>query len=531
MGALTKAIEKRYSLADMDRDMDAVVYGRETMTGVKISNSTALSCVAYFHGQRLLAETLGIVPLILYARVLRGNGRLGKERAVGERLYTLLHDAPNPEMDAVSFKSALLGHGVGWGNAFAEIEWDMEAGEPVALWPLNVSRMRVGRDDKTREIIYAYTLPSRGSAFKGEAGGGVTVVLPAWRVWHMPAYGFDGIIGYDSIYLAREMLGLTMALQENKARFFGNSSRPDIVLTHPTRLEKQAKDNLKAGWQEAYGGLSQAHRTAILDEGITIKEIGVPPLTAQLLEEGIFQIQEIARLLNVTPHKLMELSHATFSNIEHQDMEFNKYTMGPWYRRWEQACNRKLILPVDRNRLFCEFFEDALLRADTPTRMAAYKERFYMGSLSPNDIRANENENPSDDPMAEECFVQRNMIPISMAGDPGVLGVVTNDGKASIDLGDTVRRIAEREKGNILRSLKKNAADEAGFKAWVGDFYRDFPEYVRRQVEPALGDKAGAVEEFTRNYIEGSRRDLESGDYGRLGEKLAAWEQKKAGEI
>src|SRR4030042_2351685 len=202
MGLITKAIEMRYTLADLDRDMDSLVYGTATATGVKISESTALHCVAYYHGQRLLGETLGIVPLLEYRRVRRGSYREGKVRAREERLYTLLHDAPNPEMDAVSFKSALMGHAVGWGNAFAEIEWDMERGEVKALWPLNVSRMKVGRDDKTREIIYAYTTPDS-----------ITHRLPAWRVWHMPAYGFDGIIGYDSIYLARGMLGVAKALQ------------------------------------------------------------------------------------------------------------------------------------------------------------------------------------------------------------------------------------------------------------------------------------------------------------------------------
>ncbi|OGN96129.1 MAG: phage portal protein, partial [Chloroflexi bacterium RBG_13_51_18] len=244
---------------------------------------------------------------------------------------------------------------------------------------------------------------------------GITHVLPAWRVWHMPAYGFDGIIGYDSIHLAREMLGLAMALQEHGARFFGNGARPGVVLKHPNKLEKLAKEAQVAHWQQNFGGLSNVNRVAVLDEGIDIKEIGFPNDNAQFLESRTFEIQEIGRLLNITPHKLMELSHATYSNIEHQDMEFNKYSMGPWYRRWEQACNRKLILPKDRGIFFCEFLEDALLRADTPTRMNAYRERFYIGSLSPNDIRELENENPIDDPNADKYYVQRNMIPMELA--------------------------------------------------------------------------------------------------------------------
>jgi len=424
MGKIAEFIEKRYSLADLDKDMDAMVWGRAAATGVAVSETTALKSVPYFHGVRLISETVGQVPLIYYKRVMRGRepGRRGKERAVEENLYWLLHEEPNPEMDAVAFKSALTGHAVVWGNAYAEIDWDMKTGELRALWPLNVSRMEVLRERDTGELLYRYTVPNtdrRGLKFRSSAGTRYT--LPAWRVWHLAAFGFNGITGYNNVDQSREALGLTMALEEHDARFFGNGARPGVVLTHPGTLTKEAKKANIEHWQEEYGGLSNAHRVAILDEGITIKEIGIAPQLAQKLESRTFQIQEVARMLNVTPHKLMELSHATYSNIEHQDLEFLKYTMGIWFRRWEQSLNRKLILPGERRSYFYEFLEESLLRADSAARAAFYKELFYLGAVSPNDIREKENYNPIEDPGGDRYYIQANMTPMDMV-DTVIMG-------------------------------------------------------------------------------------------------------------
>jgi HK97 family phage portal protein len=524
MGKFTRAIEKRYSLADLDRDMDALVYGQDTFTGVKISERTALKSVPYFHGVRLISETFGMVPLPYYKRVRRGlnSTRGGKEKAVEENNYWLLHEEPNPEMDAIAFKAAMCGQAVVWGDSYAEIDWDMEAGMARALWPLDVSRMKPVRNSKTRELEYAYTTPDN-----------ITHVLPAWRVWHMAGFGFNGITGFNNVEQSREALGLTMALEEHAARLFGNSARPDIVLTHPNHLEKPAKDHLKQGWQEAYGGLSNAHRTAILDEGITIKEIGLPPQTAQQLEHRTFQIQEISRMLNVTPHKLMELSHATFTNIEHQDLEFLKYTMGIWFRRGESASNRKLILPADRRLFFYEFLEDALLRSDSTARANFYRELFYLGMLSPNDGREKENMNPIDDPMADEYFVQRNMIPLKMADDVNVIaGGRNTDRQGAADrnsLADITARIAAREKSNIQKAAARYSKEE--LKTWLGDFYRDFPEYIKAQVRPVLGDRAGAVEDYVKRYVKNSQEFIEGAEEGKLGEAMAEWEQMKGEEI
>jgi len=529
MGVITKAIEKRYSLADViNRGSEFMAWGRPTATGVAVSEEKALKSVPYFAGVRLISETVGQVPLIYYKRVMRGRepGRRGKERAVEEKLYWLLHEEPNPEMDAVAYKSALTGQCVVWGSAFAEIDWDMDAGEPRALWPLNVSMMKLMRDEKTRELRYVYTLPD-----------GQPHIFQPWQIWHMTAFGLNGLAGFNNVSQAREALGLTMAMEEQGARFFGQGARLGAVLTHPGQLSNETKKANVKHFQEEYGGLSNSYRVAILDEGIDIKEIGVPPDKAQQLESRTFQIQEVARMLNVTPHKLMELSHATYSNIEHQDLEFLKYTMGIWFRRWEQASNRRLILPAERGVYFCEFLEEALLRADTKTRAEFYKELFYLGSFSPNDIREKENMNPIDDPGGDRYYIQANMTPMDLidmvakgqAGrnleKPKSVREAWGEGDRPETLEEIIRRVAEREKSNILRAAKKNPEK---FGDWLPDFYRDFPAWIETQVAPALGDEA---REWTAEYVIRSRQVLEGVKAKDIEVAMTGWEDRKIGEI
>lgn len=450
---ISKLLEKRYSLTDLDRYMDELIVGRSTSAGVNVTNSTALQCIAYFDGVRLISETCGQLPLIEYRRLSRG-----KSRATDRAVYRLLHDEPNPEMDAMSFKTTLTSHCVTWGNAFAEIQWD-EMGIPQALWPLRPDKMKVGRDNQTKELIYAYTLPN-----------GETVKLPAYRVFHIPGFSFDGIIGYDPIYLAREGLAMALALEKFGARFFGNGANPGCVLEHPNKLSKESQENLKKSWNVMHQGLDNQHRLAILEEGMTYKQVSIPNNNAQFLESKVFQIQEIARILHIPPHMLGELSRGTFSNIEHQGIEFVQYTMTPWFRRWENTCTRKLLLPSEKSTYFVEFLVDGLLRGDSAARAAFYKELFYLGALSPNDIREKENMNPITDSGGDKYYIQANMLPMDMAGQQS---------QQPRALNDTVRKIAERNKQNVLRAYEKDPDD---FPAYLDDYTRDFQRYIFKEI-------------------------------------------------
>ncbi len=463
--------EKRmFSLADMDKAMDLMINGRPSATGLNVNSNTAMNCVPYFAGVRLISETIGQLPLIEYRRLQPR----GKERATNRILYRLLHDEPNPEMSAISFKEILQGHAITWGNAFAEIQWNHD-GYPEALWPLRPDKMQVGRDDVTREIIYAYRLPD-----------GQTVKLPAYRIFHIPGFGFDGIIGYDTIYLAREAIGMALAMEEFGARFFGNGANPGGVLEHPNKLSEQSQTNLRKSWNEMHQGLTNQHRIAILEEGMTYKQTGIPPENAQFLESRKFQLGEIARLLHIPPHMLADLDRATFSNIEHQAIEYVTYTMTPWLVRWEQTCNRKLLLPFERSIFFCEFLLDALLRGDAASRSAFYKELFYMGAMSPNDIREKENLNPIPDEGADKYYIQQNMIPMELAGK---IAKVPAFGGNQSKIDDVVRNIADRDKKNVLTAYRR---DPEHFDIWLDDYYRDFKNFMSEKITAAIGNNGGS---------------------------------------
>lgn len=462
--------QKRYSITDMGTAMDLLIAGRPTSTGVNVTANTAMNCVPYMAGVRLISETIGQLPLIEYRRLQPR----GKERAIDRKLYTLLHDEPNPEMSAVTFKETLQGHAVTWGNAFAEIQWDYDMGVPLALWPLRPDKMKVGRD-QNNEIFYLYRLPD-----------GTDVKLPAYRIWHMPGFGFDGLIGYDTIYLAREAIGMAMAMEEFGARFFGNGAAPGGVLEHPNKLSSEAQNRLRTSWNEMHQGLTNQHRIAILEEGMSYKQVGIPPDNAQFLESRKFQLNEIARLLHIPPHMLADLDRATFSNIEHQAIEFVTYTMGPWFTRWEETCNRKLLLSGEKKIFFFEFLVDALLRGDSSARANFYKELFYLGVLSPNDIRELENMNPIDDPGGNKYYIQSNMLPMDKAGQvqpppqpAPTTPPATTKPEEKKSLNAAVLNITQRNKNNIIRAYQR-APDK--IPEWAEDYSRDFTDYMLRQL-------------------------------------------------
>lgn len=365
--------------------------GISSKAGVRINNENSLTCTAYYAGVTLISQTLAQVPLPLYKRLQRG-----KERAYGHPLYSVLHSEPNPYMSAFAFKEALQGHILTWGNAFAEIEWE---GEYVRnLWPLRPDCMQIAWDKG--ELFYIYTLP-----------GGEQVRLSADNVLHIPGFGFDGVIGYDPITLVREAIGLSKATEEFGARFFANGASLSGVITHPGTVTETAEKNMRKSWEDLHKGLSNQHRIAILQEGVDFKSIGVNPENAQFLETRKFQISEIARFLHIPNHMIGDLEKATFSNIEHQGIEFVTYTMSPWFARWEQNINRKCLSLADKQTYFSEFLAAALLRGDLPSRYQAYAVGRQWGWLSANDIREKENENPI--PGGDEYYMPLNMSTFS----------------------------------------------------------------------------------------------------------------------
>jgi HK97 family phage portal protein len=269
-----------------------------------------------------------------------------------------------------------MGHVLTYGNGYAEIVRD-GAGNPVQLLPITPDRVRVEQDSDGTIRYYVDE----------------QITLSQDDMFHIAGLGFDGLVGYSPVTLAKQSVGLGLGAERFGGSFFGNSARPAGVLTHPNRLSKEAKENLRDSWQSTYAGVDNSGRTAILEEGVQFSSIGLSNEDAQYLQTRQFQVVEIARWYGVPCHMIQSLDAATFSNIEHQGIEFVTYSLRPWLVRWEQEIKRKLFTD---GAFFSEFLVDGLLRGDTKTRYDGYKVARETGWLSVNEIRSLENLNPVD---------------------------------------------------------------------------------------------------------------------------------------
>lgn len=372
----------------VDKAADAgysFLFGRTT-SGKPVNERTAMQTTAVYACVRILAEAVASLPLHVYE--YQDDG--GKKLVYDHPLYYLLHDEPNPEMTSFVFRETLMSHLLIWGNAYAQIIRD-GAGRVLGLYPLLPDKMEVQRDDKGN-IYYVYSRNSDENPMFQEYGN---IKLKAEDVLHIPGLGFDGLIGYSPIAMAKNAVGMTLACEEYGASFFANGANPGGVLEHPGVLKDPSK--VRESWNSVYRGVNNAHKIAVLEEGMKYQQIGIPPEEAQFLETRKFQINEIARLYRIPPHMVGDLDKSSFSNIEQQSLEFVKYTLDPWVIRWEQSLQRSLLLPGEKGKYFIKLNVDGLLRGDYQSRMNGYAVGRQNGWFSANDIREMENMNPIPD--------------------------------------------------------------------------------------------------------------------------------------
>lgn len=376
-----------------------------TTSGKSVNEFTAMQTTAVYSCVRILSEALASLPLHLY-RYKEG----GKERVYDHPLYHLLHDEPNSEMTSFVFRETLMSHLLIWGNAYAQVIRD-GAGRVVGLYPLLPNKVEVGRD-KSGEIFYTYARTSDENPNFKDYG---TVVLRKQDVLHIPGLGFDGLVGYSPIAMAKNAVGMTLACEEYGASFFANGANPGGVLEHPGVLKDPKK--VRDSWNEVYRGANNAHKVAVLEEGMKYQQIGIPPEEAQFLETRKFQINEIARLYRIPPHMVGDLEKSSFSNIEQQSLEFVKYTLDPWVIRWEQALQRSLLLPKEKTEYFIKLNVDGLLRGDYQSRMSGYSIGTQNGWLSANDIREMEDMNSIPESEGGNLYlINGNMTKLKDAG-------------------------------------------------------------------------------------------------------------------
>jgi HK97 family phage portal protein len=364
-----------------------------------------MQMTAVYSCVRILSEAVAGLPLHFYKYTEDG----GKEKAAEHPLYFLLHDEPNPEMTSFVFRETLMTHLLLWGNAYAQIIRNGK-GEVIGLYPLMPDRMGVERDSKG-QLYYEYTV----SMEDAPTVKGSTVVLPPTEVLHIPGLGFDGLVGYSPIAMAKNAIGMAIACEEYGAKFFANGAQPSGVLEHPGTIKDPTR--VRESWQSTFGGSHNANKVAVLEEGMKYTPISISPEQAQFLETRKFQINEIARIFRVPPHMVGDLEKSSFSNIEQQSLEFVKYTLDPWVSRWEQSMARSLLTAEEKKKYFVKFNVDGLLRGDYQSRMNGYAVGRQNGWMSANDIRELENLDRIPEEAGGDLYlINGNMMPLSMSG-------------------------------------------------------------------------------------------------------------------
>jgi len=372
-----------------------VFYMGQSVAGKMVNERTSMQTTAVFACVRIIAETIASLPLHTYR--YRGEG---KEKMYDHPLYRILHDEPNPEMSSFTLRETMMTHLLLWGNSYSQIIRNGR-GDVLGLYPLLPDKMLVDRDQKG-ELYYTYRKE------------GQSYYLGPDEVLHIPGLGFDGVMGYSPVALAKNAIGLNIAAEEYGGRFFANNATPTGILSTSGTIKDPTK--VRDAWQAAYGGRNN-YKVAVLEDGLQYQAISMPNSDAQFLETRKFQIEEICRIFQVPPHMVADLSRSSFSNIENMAISFVVHTIRPWLVRIEQAMNRKLFKEGEKGTCFVSFNASALMRGDYKSRMDGYAIGIQKGFFSVNDVRRMENMDPIPEEEGGDLYLTNgNMLPLKLAG-------------------------------------------------------------------------------------------------------------------
>ncbi len=453
------------------KEIMAYFEGMPTSTGLTVNEDKVMGVAAILSVIRVLAEGIAALPLETYRRTENG----GRERATDHPAYRMLKLRPNPFMSAMRYYELAMKHVVLRGRHYAEIQFD-SSGYPVAFWPLSPTDTEPVYTER-ESLVYVTTI------------GNERVGLPDYRVLHISALG-DGIKGGGLLDYSRETAGYAAALDQYQGKFFANGAHTNGFLKHPATLTDSARERLKSAWKMAHGGLSNAHRTAVLEEGVEWVKTAVSPEEAQAIEARKLTRSEIAGLYRVSAHFINDLEHATFSNVEELNISHVVHAIRPWAVRFEQEMDYKLF--AGEPQMYVKFNLDALLRGDRKSRSEALEIERRNGVLTANEWRELENRNPVASPYGDSFMLQVNnalvgadgrITPLSTSNLPRDRSVARKIAMAF--LRDSLRRVASREKRAIEKHLKSSEAQAMGEEAAVRSYCMS-ADWIEEVLYPAI---------------------------------------------
>jgi HK97 family phage portal protein len=359
---------KKRSWANLD-----AFEGRETSSGINITEAVVLGIPAVYACVRVLAEAIASLPLLVYERFANGD----KERARDFSLFSLLHEQPNQLMTSFELRELLVGHLCLRGNAYCFIE--REGGEVTGLWPMHPDRVTV--ELSGRELVYRHQNDGAERTYRME------------DVLHIRGLSSDGIIGYSPLTLLRDSFGYAKAVSGYAASYFKNDASPGGILSTPSALSPEAHANLRDYWAKGHQGHEKHHRVAIVDNDLKWQSIGITPQDSQLIESSKFSVVEIARAFRIPLNLVMDYERSTYSNVNEQNRSFLIHTLQPWLTRIEQAMEKALLTEAEKQKYFIEHLTQGFLRSDTKTRFESYKIAIEAGFLTVGEVRQLENMN------------------------------------------------------------------------------------------------------------------------------------------
>lgn len=439
------------------RDSGTIFTFGTAASGEKVDEQSAMQIATVYACVRLLAESVAQLPFHLYRYTDNGNG---KEMAKDHPLYRLLYLMPNPEMTSFTWRETLMTHLLLWGNAYSQIIRDGK-NDVVSLYPLLPENVEVDRDDhgEIYYIYHAYTDETPGEKNKD-------IYFRRDEILHIPGLGFNGLVGFSPIAMMKNSLGSVLAVEKYGSSFFKNGAQPIGVLEHPGILKDPEK--IRTQWRATYGGAGNAHKVAVIEEGMSYKPISLPPEDSQFLSTRQYGVEEICRIFNVPPHMVQDLQRSTFNNIEHQSIQFVKHSLMPWLVKIEMGIIKDLLVEDEQLTYFPKFNVDGMMRGDTLSRMNSYAVGINNGVYSVDEVRLLEN------------------LPPLPEGEGGNYHIINGSYTKLADVGKAygANAMAEREKQEAASGADDDSpAPQADEPEEQSDAAREAPGHVRRKAE------------------------------------------------
>lgn len=469
--------------------------GKLSAANMPVDALRSMQSAAVFASVKVLAESLAQLPLTINQR--RPDG--GHEPAENHPLFEVLHDRPNSNQSSFEWREMMSAHLVLKGNAYSEII-PGPRGAVDQLIPLHPDRVTPQRLS-TGRIVYRVTR---------ERGG--QEILNQESVFHVKGLVWDGVAGIDPIgAAAREAIGIALGAQQFSGRFLANDARPSGIIEFAGKFRSdEDKRKFRESWQLAQTG-GQFGKTAILQQGMEWKDVGMSNRQAQFLEQRRYSDVEIARIFRIPPHMIGILDRATFSNIEQQAIDFVVHTLLPWIRRWEQAITLQLVLAP--RTFFPKFNVAGLLRGDLESRYKAYAVGRQWGWLSANDVRRLEDMNPV---LGGDIYLSpSNMAPADQLGAaPAGVKLLAQAG---------AERVLRKELTAVGRAYDRMIGERPDdFGVWVQDFYDGLAPFVSETLKIGANASTDYTQSRLAEIVTAFNIEINSGDPA-VRDVLEAW--------